>query len=88
VPLYSNQVKSLQAGIHADGGRLYLVRTRTRRQAFRVTGRGGQPAQMEFAKVGERDRTRGGVLTLILAVQRRAGKRLWPGLRDATHRAQ
>jgi hypothetical protein len=43
---------------------------------------------MELAKVGERDSTRGGVLTLIPAVRRRAGKRLWPGLRDANHPAQ
>jgi hypothetical protein len=43
---------------------------------------------MEFAKVGNRGGASGGALTLILAVRRRAGRRLWQGLRDAAHPAQ
>jgi integrase len=69
VPLNSNQVKSLQAGVHADGGGLYLVvrESGERVWAFRFTGLDGKRAQMEFAKVGDRDSASGDVLTLSSA---------------------
>jgi hypothetical protein len=64
-PLNSNQVKSLQAGVRADGGGLYLVARESgeRVWAFRFTGLDGKRAQMEFAKVGDRDSASGHVLT-------------------------
>jgi hypothetical protein len=69
VPLNSNQVKLLQAGVHADGGGLYLVvrESGERVWAFRFTGLDGKRAQMEFAKVGDRDSASGDVLTLSSA---------------------
>ena len=56
VALNSNQVKSLQAGVYADGGGLYLVvrESGDRVWAFRFTDFEGKRAQMEFAKAGDR----------------------------------
>ncbi len=67
--LNSNQVKSKQPGIHGDGGGLYLVvrDSGERVWAFRFTGLDGKRAQMEFAKVGDRDSPSGDVLTLTSA---------------------
>lgn len=67
--LNSNQVKSLQAGVHADGGGLYLVvrESGDRVWAFRFTDFKGKRAQMEFAKAGDRDTASGDVLTLSSA---------------------
>jgi hypothetical protein len=69
VPPNSNQVKSKQSGTHADGGGLYLVvrESGERVWAFRFTGLDGKRAQMEFAKVGDRDSEAGDVLTLSSA---------------------
>src|SRR6266478_7810624 len=69
VALNSNQVKSLQAGVHADGGGLYLVvrESGDRVWAFRFTDLEGKRAQMEFAKAGDRDSASGDVLTLSSA---------------------
>src|SRR5260370_34709966 len=69
VPLNSNQVKSLQAGVHADGGGLYLVvrESGDRGGAFRFTGLDGKRAQMEFARIGDRDSAAGDVLTISSA---------------------
>ena len=69
VALNSNQVKSLQAGVHADGGGLYLVvrESGDRVWAFRFTDLEGKRAQMEFARVGDRDSASGDVLTLSSA---------------------
>jgi integrase len=66
VPLNSNQIKSLQSGVHADRGGLYLVvrESGERVWAFRFTGLDGKRAQMEFAKVGDRDSAAGEMLTL------------------------
>src|SRR5260370_36612971 len=66
VPLNSNQVKSLQAGVHADGGGLYLVvrESGERVWACRFTGLDGKRAQMEFAQVRHRDSASGDALTL------------------------
>jgi hypothetical protein len=57
VALNSNQVKSLQPGVHADGGGLYLVvrESGDRVWAFRFTDLKGKRAQMEFARAGDRD---------------------------------
>jgi hypothetical protein len=65
VALNSNQVKSLQAGVHADGGGLYLVvrESGDRVWAFRFTDLEGKRAQMEF----DRDGASGDVLTLSSA---------------------
>jgi integrase len=54
--LNPNQVKSLQSGIYADGGGLYLVvrDTGDRAWAFRFTALDGKRAQMEFAKAVEK----------------------------------
>ncbi|WP_035718578.1 MULTISPECIES: integrase arm-type DNA-binding domain-containing protein [Bradyrhizobium] len=73
--LNSNQVKSLQAGVHADTGGLYLVvrRSGDRVWAFRFTDPEGKRAQMEFARAGDRDSAGGDVLTLSSA---REGTRL------------
>lgn len=67
--LNSNQVKSLQAGVHADTGGLYLVvrESGDRVWAFRFTDPEGKRAQMEFARVGDRDSAGGDVLTLSSA---------------------
>ncbi|MEH2492963.1 tyrosine-type recombinase/integrase [Bradyrhizobium sp. AZCC 2230] len=69
VALNSNQVKSLQAGVHADNGGLYLVVRGSggRVWAFRFTDLEGKRAQMEFAKAGDRDSAGGDVLTLSSA---------------------
>jgi integrase len=69
VALNSNQVKSLQAGVHADGGGLYLVvrESGDRVWAFRFTDLDGKRAQMEFARAGDRDSASGDVLTLSSA---------------------
>jgi integrase len=69
VPLNSNQVKSKQPGAHADGGGLYLIvrDSGDRAWAFRFTGLDGKRAQMEFARVGDRDSETGDVLTLSSA---------------------
>jgi integrase len=69
VALNSNQVKSLQAGVHADGGGLYLVvrQSGDRAWAFRFTDVDGKRAQMEFARVGDRDSAAGDLLTLSSA---------------------
>jgi hypothetical protein len=69
VALNSNQVKSLQAGVHADGGGLYLVvrECGDRVWAFGFTDVDGKRAQMEFARVGDRDSAAGDVLTLSSA---------------------
>jgi hypothetical protein len=69
VALNSNQVKSPQAGVHADGGGLYLVvrESGDRVWAFRFTDLDGKRAQMEFARVGDRDSAAGDVLTLSSA---------------------
>ena len=69
VALNSNQVKSLQAGVHADGGGLYLVvrESGDRVWAFRFTDLDGKRAQMEFARMGDRDSAAGDVLTLSSA---------------------
>jgi integrase len=66
VALNSNQVKSLQAGVHADSGGLYLVvrESGDRVWAFRFTDLEGKRAQMEFARAGDRDSASGDVLTL------------------------
>jgi integrase len=57
MPLNSNQVKSLQPGAYADGGGLYLIvrDSGERVWAYRFTAPDGKRAQMEFAKVGDRD---------------------------------
>ena len=70
--LNSNQVKSLQAGVHADTGGLYLVvrGSGDRVWAFRFTDSEGRRAQMEFAKAGDRDSAGGDVLTLSSARDR------------------
>jgi Arm domain-containing DNA-binding protein len=54
VALNSNQVKSLQAGVHADGGGLYLVvrESGDRVWAFRFTDVDGKRAQMESFELG------------------------------------
>ena len=67
--LNSNQVKSRQAGMHADGGGLYLVvrNSGERLWAFRFTDLEGKRAQMEFARVGDRDSPARDVLTLSSA---------------------
>src|ERR1700746_2520915 len=54
--LNPNQVKSLQSGMYADGGGLYLVvrDTGDRAWAFRFTALDGKRAQMEFAKAVEK----------------------------------
>lgn len=64
--LNSSQVKSKQPGAHADGGGLYLVvrESGERVWAFRFTGLDGKRAQMEFAKIGDKDSASGDVLTL------------------------
>ncbi|WP_083219017.1 tyrosine-type recombinase/integrase [Bradyrhizobium icense] len=69
VALNSNQVKSLQAGVHADAGGLYLVvrKSGDRVWAFRFTDLEGKRAQMEFAKAGDRDSPSGDALTLSSA---------------------
>src|SRR5437763_11130815 len=69
VALNSNQVKSLQAGVHADGGGLYLVvrESGDRVWAFRFTDLEGKRPQMEFAKAGDRDSASDDVLTLSSA---------------------
>ena len=69
VALNSNQVKSLQAGVHADGGGLYLVvrESGDRVWAFRFTGLDGKRAQMEFARAGDRDSASNDVPTLSSA---------------------
>ncbi|MGW1423844.1 tyrosine-type recombinase/integrase [Bradyrhizobium manausense] len=63
--LNSNQVKSLKAGSHADGGGLYLIvrETGERAWAFRFTAPDGKRAIMEFARVGDKE----GELTLTEA---------------------
>ncbi len=55
--LNSNQVKSKQPGAHADGGGLYLIvrESGERVWAFRFTAPDGKRAQMEFAKVGDKE---------------------------------
>jgi integrase len=67
--LNSNQVKSKQPGVHADTGGLYLVvrESGERAWAFRFTGLDGKRAQMEFARVGDRDSPSGDELTLSSA---------------------
>jgi integrase len=57
MPLNSNQVKSLQPGVYADKGGLYLIvrDSGERIWQFRFTGLDGKRAAMEFAKVGDRD---------------------------------
>jgi integrase len=57
MPLNSNQVKSKQPGAHADGGGLYLIvrESGERVWAFRFTAPDGKRAQMEFAKVGDKE---------------------------------
>jgi hypothetical protein len=69
VALNSNQVKSLQAGVHADGGGLYLVvrESGDRVWAFRFTALDGKRSQMEFARLGDRDSAAGDVMTLSSA---------------------
>jgi integrase len=69
VALNSNQVKSLQVGVHADAGGLYLVvrMSGDRLWAFRFTDLEGKRALMEFARAGDRDSTSGDVLTLSSA---------------------
>jgi integrase len=69
MPLNSNQVKSLQAGTHADADGLYLIvrETGDRAWAFRFTDPKGKRAQMEFAKVGDRDSPDKLTLTLSTA---------------------
>jgi hypothetical protein len=61
VPLNSNQVKSLQAGVHADGGGLYLVvrESGDRVWAFRFTDVDGKRARMEFGRVRDCDSAAG-----------------------------
>jgi len=62
VPLNSNQVKLLQAGVQpmADGS----ISSYARRRAVGPSLHRPRPqaAQMEFAKVGDRDRASGDVL--------------------------
>ena len=67
--LNSNQVKSKQPGVHADGGGLYMVVRDggDRVWAFRFTPLDGKRTQMEFAKVGDRDSPSGDMLTLSSA---------------------
>lgn len=67
--LNSNQVKSKQPGVHADTAGLYLVvhDSGDRVWAFRFTGLDGKRAQMEFARVGDRNSPSGDVLTLSTA---------------------
>jgi hypothetical protein len=68
VALNSNQVKSLQPGVHADGGGYLVVRkSGDRLWAFRFTDLDGKRAQMEFAKIGDRDSAAADVLTLSSA---------------------
>jgi integrase len=57
MPINPNQVKSLPCGTYADGGGLYLVvrDSGERVWAFRFTALDGKRAQMEFARVGDRD---------------------------------
>jgi integrase len=54
--LNSNQVNSKTPGAYADGGGLYLLvrETGQRIWAFRFTAPDGKRAQMEFAKVGDK----------------------------------
>jgi integrase len=72
--LNSNQVKSLQAGTHADADGLYLIvrDTGDRAWAFRFTDPKGKRAQMEFAKVGDRDSP--DKLTLTLSTARETAR--------------
>ena len=53
VAFNSNQVKSLQAGVHADGGGLYLVvrESGDRVWAFRFTDPEGKRARMAFTRL-------------------------------------
>lgn len=55
--LNSNQVKSLQAGVHADGGVSDHGRERRSGAAFRITDLDGVRAQMALAGAGEREST-------------------------------
>jgi hypothetical protein len=56
VPLNSNQVKSLQAGVHVDGRGLYPVvrESGDRVWAFRFTDLESKRAQMEFPRAGDK----------------------------------
>ena len=74
--LNSNQVKSLQAGSHADGRGLYLVvrESGDRVWAFRFTAPDGKRAQMEFGRVA--DRNHGDEYTLAGARNKAAEYRL------------
>ena len=69
MPLNSNQVKSPQAGVHADDGGLYLVVRESGDlvRALRFTALDGRRAQMEFARI--LDSVAGDVLTLNSALQ-------------------
>ena len=73
VALNSNQVKSLQAGVHADGGGLYLVvrESGDRVWAFRFTDLDGKRRQMEFARAGDRE---GGRRVLTLSSARKKAR--------------
>jgi integrase len=65
MPLNPTQVKSLQAGNHADGNGLYLVvRDADRAWAFRFTAPDGKRAQMEFAKAVDKATGRADEMTL------------------------
>jgi hypothetical protein len=56
VALNSNQVKSLQAGVHADGGGfIWWCESGGRVWAFRFTDPEGKRALMAFARTGARD---------------------------------
>ena len=72
--LNSNQVKSLQPGVHADGGGLYLVvrESGDRVWAFRFTDLEGKRAQMEFARAGDRDGASGTSEPEVARARRRA----------------
>lgn len=65
MPLNSTQVKSKKAGVHADGGGLYLVvrESGERVWSFRFTDTSGKRGAMEFAKVGDK----AGEMTLTAA---------------------